>query len=814
MDVPASLFMFDEMSRSGRIIILVFSAVLVLFGLSRLRLDADILNTLPPSLPEVEGLRLLRDAFTGGDELLIALEAPDTDAAQSAVSSLSEHLQKSPLVREVQSSGTWENTESAGALLAWAVMNAAPDKVSVLRQRLEGEHLSAHLDRVINILASSPDPAMVQRWSYDPLGLLDCIDMESLGSMQDSGFDTASADGSFRLMFLTPPQKFTGYKEAALWLAGLKSEIESWRSKDKTRQGLLFHYTGEPAFLAETGEGIERDMKSTIGITEILITILFWVMFRRFKPLLWIQLLLAFILLMTLALSGLFLGKVSVMSFGFAAIVLGIVVDYAVLILQESMDHPQLDAVTLRRRAMPGIMAGAGTTATVFLSLLFSGLPGLADLGVLVAVGVVVGLVVMVGLVPMIVVKKNTVFPERPVLPEIPISHALAGIATFVLVAGMGLILGFKGLPLYQSGSGALRPSNSQATSAWEKVQQRLGKEHQASVPLLVTGQTDKLREQAISLRTSLNEAMRSGEILNSSIPVALLANPEAQQANRPVLEWCVKEQAQLKEALLKAGFTEESMVLFKSVAGVWERALQKTGPLQAQESEASKVLGRLMGSTGKTAPGSASASQGVMLCSVTLAGEPGTPDAARLQALHERLKPLPDVHLTGWESLGTALSRLVRGEILRLTLPLILVLAIMLTVTFRNIRDIVLSVFLLALGIAALMATMSLLGQTWNLASLAALPLLLGTGIDYGIHIMLAMARENNDIRKVRTTTGRAVFFSGATTVIGFSSLMFAGNQGIASLGTACCVGTSWILLFVLWLLPHWRVWICRGKS
>ncbi len=255
-------------------------------------------------------------------------------------------------------------------------------------------------------------------------------------------------------------------------------------------------------------------------------------------------------------------------------------------------------------------------------------------------------------------------------------------------------------------------------------------------------------------------------------------------------------------------------MLLFKSVAAVWERALQKPGMMQAQDSEASRVLGRFLGRVDRAPSSPDQSSPSVLLGSVTLAGEPGSPNAASLQSVQERLKPLAGVHLTGWESLGTALSRLVRGEILRLTVPLILVLAVMLTLTFRNVRDIVLSVFLLSLGIAALMATMSLLGQKWNLASLAALPLLLGTGIDYGIHIMLAMARENNDIRKVRRTTGRAVFFSGATTVIGFASLMFAGNQGVASLGTACCIGTLWILLFVVWLLPHWRVWICRGKS
>jgi predicted RND superfamily exporter protein len=117
--------------------------------------------------------------------------------------------------------------------------------------------------------------------------------------------------------------------------------------------------------------------------------------------------------------------------------------------------------------------------------------------------------------------------------------------------------------------------------------------------------------------------------------------------------------------------------------------------------------------------------------------------------------------------------------------------------------------VLLLGGGLGALAATMSVLGLGWNLASLAAIPLLLGTGIDYGIHLLLALKKTGNDIRQVRATTGRAVFFSAMTTVIGFSSLFFAGNRGISSLGLACCLGTLWILLIVLWLLPHWRTWL-----
>jgi predicted RND superfamily exporter protein len=155
----------------------------------------------------------------------------------------------------------------------------------------------------------------------------------------------------------------------------------------------------------------------------------------------------------------------------------------------------------------------------------------------------------------------------------------------------------------------------------------------------------------------------------------------------------------------------------------------------------------------------------------------------------------------------------LVKHDLTREILPVLAILALTLSLTFRSVRDVALSALLLATGLGALAATMSVLGLTWNLASLAAIPLLLGTGIDYGIHLLLALRRSGNDIARARATTGRAVFFAGMTTIIGFGSLCFAGNRGIASLGLACCIGTGWILLIVLWLLPHWRAWLSRSN-
>jgi predicted exporter len=90
-------------------------------------------------------------------------------------------------------------------------------------------------------------------------------------------------------------------------------------------------YTGRPAFVAEAAGGMEHDMIFSVTGTATLIAVLFWLAHRRVKPMLWLLALLAIILGCTLALGGLIYGTINVVSMGFAAILLGLAVDYAVV---------------------------------------------------------------------------------------------------------------------------------------------------------------------------------------------------------------------------------------------------------------------------------------------------------------------------------------------------------------------------------------------------------------------------------------------------------------------------------------------------
>jgi predicted RND superfamily exporter protein len=587
--------------------------------------------------------------------------------------------------------------------------------------------------------------------------------------------------------------------------------VELWR-KNGGDDSTVIRYTGEPAFQAEIGAGIDKDMSGTIGKTEVMITLLFWIMYRRLKPMLWIQLLLALSMAIGMGLGGLLVGKLSIMSLGFAAIVLGIIVDYAALIIQEARQHPHLSAAELRRLSAPGIVAGAVTTATVFLCLLFSGLPGLSEMGLLVALGVMAGMAVMLYFVPKFAAGNQAPEPQ-PVAIGKPAAHIFALLGTLALVLGGAAIFAIKGMPVFETNAEALRPSKSEAFDTFQWIQERLGKLNEGSVPVLITGPVDELRQRSEALHAALLAAEKEGIVVRHSVPTPLITDLRAQVANKPVIESLIQEQPRLEKAMDDAGFTENAMALLRGVTKVWKPALSQSWPQTASASAAAPILGRMLAAGSTASDAGLEDGHGVALASVSVPGTPDRPNPEKLDALRRRLDALPGTWAAGWEMLGGALSKLVRRDLNHQLIPVCIILALTLLLTFRSVRDLVLAVALLAGGLGALAATMAAFGVAWNLASLAAIPLLLGTGIDYGIHMMLALKRTGNDIRGVSRTTGRAVFFAGTTTVIGFASLFFAGNRGISSLGLACCLGTFWIMLIALWLLPHWRAWLFGGQ-
>jgi len=123
----------------------------------------------------------------------------------------------------------------------------------------------------------------------------------------------------------------------------------------------------------------------------------------------------------------------------------------------------------------------------------------------------------------------------------------------------------------------------------------------------------------------------------------------------------------------------------------------------------------------------------------------------------------------------------------------------------FGRLSEVLLGLAVLALSGLCLLAVMRLAGWSWNLLDLMSVPLVLGTGVDYGLFMQLALRRHHGDLTLAYRSVGRALLLCGGTAIAAFGSLAFSSNAGMASLGQVCAVGIACNMLIAVFLLPVW---------
>jgi predicted RND superfamily exporter protein len=107
-------------------------------------------------------------------------------------------------------------------------------------------------------------------------------------------------------------------------------------------------------------------------------------------------------------------------------------------------------------------------------------------------------------------------------------------------------------------------------------------------------------------------------------------------------------------------------------------------------------------------------------------------------------------------------------------------------------------------LGVAAMLGAMRLLGVAWNPINVMALPVVIGTAVDAGIHVTHRFLVDRGNLVAAVAGSCRAVLLSSLTTLAGFGALVFTSHRGLASFATVLVVGVLAGLVLSLFLLPQ----------
>jgi hopanoid biosynthesis associated RND transporter like protein HpnN len=127
--------------------------------------------------------------------------------------------------------------------------------------------------------------------------------------------------------------------------------------------------------------------------------------------------------------------------------------------------------------------------------------------------------------------------------------------------------------------------------------------------------------------------------------------------------------------------------------------------------------------------------------------------------------------------------------------------IAILLTITLRRLRDVVMTLLPLLLTGLLTLASCVVVGMPLNFANVIALPLLLGIGVAFNIYFVVAWRAGQKNL--LQSSLTRAVIFSAATTASGFGTLWISNHPGTASMGELLMISLGWTLITTLFLSP-----------
>ena len=333
------------------------------------RFQTELIPLFPAGLPSVRALRALESNVA--ENAVFIVPATGDAPSPALLETVAESLRRQHGITRVEISAA--PPVDAARLVAARLATLPADRFAVLDNLLgEPSALAARLQQTQADFLGAPDPALLAARRIDPLQMLDLLPGPPVLGNLDAG-------GLPLLLRASTDAALDDFAQCEIFIAAVQRAIA------ETAPG-AFLVTGRPAFAAQIAGQMRRDLTLMTLVAVALIAAAFWLFYRSVVPLLWILALQGLSVLAALIAARVLFAELNVIGLAFAAILLGVGMDYCILVYHHFARGERLASAhwpMLRR----GIWLSAWTTASAFGVLYFASFPALRQLAVLVAVG-------------------------------------------------------------------------------------------------------------------------------------------------------------------------------------------------------------------------------------------------------------------------------------------------------------------------------------------------------------------------------------------------------------------------------------------
>lgn len=631
--------------------------------------------------------------------------------------------------------------------------------------------------------------------------------------------------------------------------------------------GVNLQITGPYAFTTQTDHLLRMDMLMTSIISCICVMVVFFFAFGSVLYSLMVVIPLAIAVLLTIGWAKFSVGGFNLITTFIPALVLGLGIDYGIHLLVRFTEERSLVrtvSTALRKTLLSkgkGSLMAALTTAAVFTSLLLARSQGFVTMGIISSVGILISFLMYIFMLPSLLMIHERWRGHGYQLDVFDYHQPLKKFVNWVTdhrkwVIGITLVVisfsAYQATQLeFQFSSNELSPKVKSSEVA-EKVQKSFASTSMSMGPTFtflpqsekeLLSFTQKLQkhelvEEMDSIIQYLPENLeQKSKVLNNftSFDELLLAlnNLESNLNNKQnIINQLNKGITGLSSLQFSATVSSQSGItdLINKILDQLITVKTKLADLNAQQSlslikSLENNLKKLQSLTGKLTkiPNKVEGIQNMaQLLPETIRSRFVTSNGRYILYAHLDGAIYESNHLNQFvhfadsfanEFFGTPLvqyrlEHYMKRDFWVATIFAVLIISLILWLGIGSFKLGFMAALPLILGYAAMLGGMETFGMNFNFINITISPLLIGIGIDNGIHLIhrwqeSEIGEQKPTVSESFSRTGLAIITSSLTTLSVFGSFLIAQTPGLRVMGFTALMGVGFTLIFSMTTLP-----------
>ncbi|MEO8156901.1 MAG: MMPL family transporter [Betaproteobacteria bacterium] len=654
----------------------------------------------------------------------------------------------------------------------------------VTAERFTAAGIRRGLEQQLDLLSSPTSMLVGNLLPRDPTGemlrLIERLQGEGGPNKRDGVW--FSADGKRALLVAQTRAAGFDIDAQELALTQIRAAFEDAR-KERNVQDARLVVTGPGIFAVESRTNIKRDAIRFSLIGTLLVSAILLFVYRSLRVLALTLVPVASGAVAGIAAVSLTFGSVHGVTLGFGATLIGEAVDYAIYLFTNTA--PGTTPKSTLQRIWPTLRLGMLTSVFGFGAMLFSGFPGLSQLGLFSITGLIVAVSVTRWVLPELVPPgyhvRTAAGLGAPLMRWLGLARRLRVPLVLLVIATAGWLM-VRGSTVWDDELSSLSPVSQEAQNLDQQMRNDLGAPDVGPLVVASGASEQAVLETVERVGASLATLRGKGVLGGFDSPAFYLPSSAAQRARQEAIPDAASLQRNLTAAAHGLPFRAGTFAPFIADA----QQAKRRAPLTAQDLSGTGLALKLQSLLVQRHNG--------WFAMMPLRN---VADRVRLEASLSAYDRSQVVIL----DMKRELDGLYRGYRMRALGFAILgavAIALLLLVTLRSVRR---SWDVLAPLAAAVLVTAGILlatGARLNIFHLVALLLVVGVGSNYTLFFERGSPGSADPQR-----TATSVLFCNLSTVMGFGVLGFAATPVLSAIGTTVATGAFLSLLFALVLRP-----------